>query len=94
MGYSDVFIPPGLAPASSRNIFSAAAAPASPLEGDLWYNTTSKQVNVYNGSSWAAVSTATSTSGTTLPIPTATGDFLVATSATAWGANPADGGRY
>ena len=94
MSYADVFVPPGLAPAGSRNIFSAVAPPVAPLEGDLWYNTTSKQVNVYNGSSWAAVSTVAPTSGPTLPVPNATGDFLVATSATAWGANPADGGRY
>ena len=94
MSYSDVFIPPGLAPAGSRNIFSAASAPVSPLTGDLWYNTTSKQVNVYDGSSWIPVSTASTPTLPPLPTPNNQGDFLVATSATTWGPNSADGGRY
>jgi hypothetical protein len=42
------------------NASSAAgtAAPATPATGDLWYNTTTGQLMVWNGSTWAAVSSA------------------------------------
>lgn len=38
--------------------FSNTTSPPSPLTGQLWYNSTTGILNIYNGSSWAAVSLA------------------------------------
>ena len=35
--------------------FANPTAPANPLEGELWWNTTSKTLSVYNGSAWANI---------------------------------------
>ena len=37
----------------------ASSAPGSPSEGDLWYDSSNNVLKVYNGSSWAAVTSAT-----------------------------------
>ncbi|QBP06145.1 tail fiber protein [Synechococcus phage S-B68] len=36
-------------------VFSGPTAPGTPIEGDLWYNTTTSVLSVYTGSVWNAV---------------------------------------
>ena len=36
--------------------FANATAPTKPLQGELWYNTTTGLLNIYNGSAWVLVS--------------------------------------
>ena len=47
--------------------------PASPLEGQVWYNTTANQLQVYNGSSFKSVSGANVNAS--VPTNTAQGDL-------------------
>jgi hypothetical protein len=35
--------------------FSSTTAPTKPIEGQLWYNNTSKKLNAYNGREWKGV---------------------------------------
>jgi hypothetical protein len=48
-------------------------APTSPLEGQVWYNTTANQLQVYNGSSFKSVSGANVSASE--PTNTAQGDL-------------------
>ena len=46
---------------SFANLYTiSAGAPSSPSSGDLWYDSTNNVLKSYNGSSWAAVTSATS----------------------------------
>lgn len=38
--------------AALRSSFSGSTAPASPIEGQLWYNTTTRAIGVWNGTAW------------------------------------------
>lgn len=40
----------------ANTYFISATAPASPTEGDLWFDTTNNAMKVYDGSSWLSVS--------------------------------------
>ena len=46
------------------NVMSASADPASGNAGDVYYNTTSNTLKVYNGSAWVAVGGSTGASRT------------------------------
>ncbi len=37
-----------------RNCFQGASAPASPVTGQLWWDTANAKLNTYNGSTWVA----------------------------------------
>jgi hypothetical protein len=53
--------------------FSASVAPLNPLQGQLWWDSTNRQLNVYQGTNWKVISS--SQTGTTSPINPVTGDF-------------------
>jgi hypothetical protein len=53
--------------------FSYETAPANPITGQLWWKRDSNLLNVYTGSGWKSVSSATSSS--TSPSTTTPGDF-------------------
>lgn len=38
--------------------FNSASSPDAPIEGQLWYDVVTKQIKVYNGSTWGGVGTA------------------------------------
>jgi len=38
--------------------FNSASSPDAPIEGQLWYDVATKQIKVYNGSTWGGVGTA------------------------------------
>jgi hypothetical protein len=52
--------------------FSNATAPSNPLEGQLWWNSGTKNLRVYSGSSWKTFASATS--GSTQPPAPTVGD--------------------
>lgn len=52
---------------------SSSTAPGSPLIGQLWWDSTNKIMNVWNGTVWKTISSATSSS--TLPTSNVTGDL-------------------
>ena len=52
---------------------SDAAAPATPLVGQLWWNSTDKLMNVWNGTVWKTISSATSSA--TAPTSNVQGDL-------------------
>jgi len=52
---------------------SDAAAPSTPLVGQLWWNSTDKLMNVWNGSVWKTISSATSSA--TAPTSNVQGDL-------------------
>ena len=52
---------------------TSSNTPTSPLQGQIWYNTTANQLQVYNGSSFKSVSGANVNS--TEPTNTAQGDL-------------------
>lgn len=37
-------------------VHTGATAPATPRDGDLWYNTTTNTLSVYVGGAWSAIS--------------------------------------
>ena len=53
--------------------FSSANAPSQPLIGQLWWDSTSKHLNVWQGTNWKVISS--SMTGTTSPVAPVTGDF-------------------
>jgi hypothetical protein len=54
---------------------SSATAPTSNVQGDLWYDTTNQQLNVYSGTTWILVGPAfTNAQGTTGAIPATVSD--------------------
>jgi hypothetical protein len=52
---------------------SSATAPTNPLIGQLWWDSASKHLNVWQGINWKVISS--SQTGTTPPIGPVTGDF-------------------
>jgi hypothetical protein len=61
-----------------ENFASAGSSPASPLIGQLWYDTTENRIKVYSGTQWRSVgSTALSAAR---PLDVGTGDFWYNTS--------------
>jgi hypothetical protein len=36
--------------------FANSTSPAKPIDGQIWYNSTTKQLNIYDGSNWKGVS--------------------------------------
>jgi hypothetical protein len=46
--------------------FANTTAPSKPIEGEIWYNTTDKRLNFYDGADWKGV--ANLTTGTSNPI--------------------------
>ena len=52
---------------------SNSTAPSAPLTGQLWFDSTSKVIKVYNGTTWKAISSATSSA--TAPASNTTGDL-------------------
>ena len=43
----------------AKGVAVQASAPSSPVEGDLWFDTSNNVLKVYNGSAWVAVTSAT-----------------------------------
>lgn len=52
--------------------FNNAAAPRSPLRGQLWYDNGNSVIKVFNGANWKSI--ASSSSGLTAPVDPITGD--------------------
>lgn len=53
--------------------FSNSSSPSNPLQGQIWWDSTNKQMKVYTGSTWKAVSSSSSTA--TAPSTPITGDL-------------------
>jgi hypothetical protein len=45
---------------NSGNVVRAGSAPGSPVDGDLWYDTGNSSLKIYDGSSWAEVTSSAS----------------------------------
>lgn len=81
----------------SSTIKVGPAAPANPLQGDLWVNTSvsPNTLNLFNGTAWIATSTGGG-GGAGLPQATREGQVLVAGSSPLfnWAAGDIDCGRF
>lgn len=55
--YLDYSAPIGESLAWLTENFANTSAPSNPLVGQLWYSTTTNNINVYNGTSWDEIST-------------------------------------
>jgi hypothetical protein len=60
--------------------FSSTTAPTNPLVGQLWWDSTSRHLNVWQGTNWKVISS--SMTGTVAPANPVTGDFWWNTTAT------------
>lgn len=55
--------------------FASTSAPATPLSGQLWFNTTTKNLSVWEGTAWKVLSSITSSDTTPGSAGTKVGDF-------------------
>ena len=62
--------------------FSSGTAPTTPLNGQLWWDSTNKHLNVYQGTNWKVISS--SQTGSTAPLNPVIGDFWWNTSSGAF----------
>jgi hypothetical protein len=53
--------------------FSSATAPSNPLIGQIWWDSTNRHLNVWQGTNWKVISS--SMTGTTAPVNPVVGDF-------------------
>lgn len=59
---------------TSNNVTTATTAPTSPVEGDVWFDTTTNNSKIYDGSSWLIIDDDAVTVSTTTPTTPVQGD--------------------